>query len=97
MIQPSNIHSLTDFVRRAREHSDRLQESGKPEVLTVNGSAKLVVQSAAAYEMLMDRLEELESLAGIRHGLASMKRSEGRPAVEVLDELRAEFDIPRNA
>lgn len=76
MINTQNIFSLTDFQRNTKAHMERLKESGKPEVLTINGQAELVVQNAEAYQALVDRLESIE---GIRLGLSSMHRNEGRP------------------
>jgi PHD/YefM family antitoxin component YafN of YafNO toxin-antitoxin module len=49
-----NIHSLSDFQRNAKDHIRKLKRSGKPAVLTVNGEAEVVVQSAEAYQKLLD-------------------------------------------
>ena len=93
MIKTSDIHSLTDFQRNARVHIDRLRETRRPEVLTVNGRAELVVQDAAAYQELVDRVDRAEAIAGIQRGLDSMRRGEGRPAKDALEELRAELRV----
>lgn len=69
MIHTQNIHSLTDFQRNASGHIKRLKESGLPEVLTVKGRAELVVQTADAYQALLDRLELFESAAAITRGM----------------------------
>jgi len=69
MIYTQNIHSLTDFQRNASGHIKRLKASGLPEVLTVNGRAELVVQTADAYQALLDRLELFESAAAITRGI----------------------------
>lgn len=89
MIRTSEIHSLTDFQRNAREHIQRLRATGRPAVLTVNGRAEVVVQDSAAYQDLLDRLERAEAIVGVNRGLVSMRRGEGRPADEVLEEIRA--------
>ena len=93
MIKTSDIHSLSDFQRSAREHIRRLRETGRPAVLTVNGRAEVVVQEASAYQELLDRLDRAEAIAGINRGLVSMRRGDGRPAEEALDELRAQLGI----
>ena len=93
MFKPSEIHSLTDFQRNAREHIRRLRQSGRPAVLTVNGRAEVVVQDAQAYQDLLDRLDRAEAIVGINRGLVSMRRGEGRDAEAGLDELRAELGI----
>jgi PHD/YefM family antitoxin component YafN of YafNO toxin-antitoxin module len=66
MINLNNIHSLTDFLRNHKEHVKRLRESEAPEVLTVNGTPELVLQTAQGYQGLLDRLEYAENVAGLR-------------------------------
>jgi len=51
---------LTDFQRNTKLHLARLKKTGKPEVLTINGQAEVIVQSAKAYQELIDKLEEME-------------------------------------
>lgn len=92
-----DIYSLTDFQRHAKEHIARLKETGRPEVLTVNGRAELVVQDAASYQKLLDLLDRLEALEGIKQGLESMHRGEGRPAEDVFRDMRNKHDIPLDA
>ncbi len=58
LIRPEDIGSLTDFARNAKTHLDRLRRTGRPELLTVNGKAEVVVQNAAAYQRLIDSLEK---------------------------------------
>lgn len=57
MFQVADIFSLSDFQRRTREHIRRLRETGRPEVLTVNGRAELVVYDAETYQEIADDLE----------------------------------------
>jgi hypothetical protein len=65
--------------------------------VTVNGRAELVVQDAASYRALLDRLDRAEAIVAIREGLDSAKRGEGRPADAVLAELRRMHRISRRA
>jgi len=58
MIRPEDIRSFTDFARNAKAHVDRLRRTGRPELLTVNGKAEVVVQNAAAYQRLIESLEK---------------------------------------
>ena len=60
MIRPEDIGSLTDFARNAKAHLKRLKRTGRPELLTVNGKAEVVVQNASAYQRLLEALEKLE-------------------------------------
>lgn len=92
-VQLSDIHSLSEFQRNTREHIQHLKQSGKPLVLTVNGQAEVVVQSAEAYQKLLDDQELLESIRGISRGLEQAKRGEGRPMREFLESLAKEHGI----
>ncbi|MEE9295681.1 MAG: type II toxin-antitoxin system Phd/YefM family antitoxin [Phycisphaerae bacterium] len=95
MIQLQDICSLTDFQRNAKEHLERLKATGRPQVLTVNGKAEVVVQDAESYQRLLDLVDRAEAIEGIRKGLESMERGEGRPADEVFEEIRRKYNIPR--
>jgi prevent-host-death family protein len=87
MIDLKEIHALTDFQRHTKAHLKRLKETGRPQVLTVNGRAELVVQDAEAYQKLLEAVDRAEALEGIRRGLEDVKAGRTRPLAEVLDEL----------
>ena len=90
MIAIQDIRSLTDFQRDTKAHLKRLKRTGRPEVLTVNGRAELIVQDAAAYE------ETIDAIRGIQRGLDEMEAGSGEPARIVLDRIRAKHKIPRS-
>jgi len=89
MIALQDIRSLTDFQRNTKSHLRRLKNSGRPEVLTVNGRAELIVQDAAAFEDMLD------AIRGIQRGLDAMKAGTSKPFRQALDEIRAQHKIPR--
>ena len=86
MVDLTNIHPMTGFLRDHKAHLARLAESGKPEVLTVNGTAKVVVQDVAAYQKLLDQVEIAEDIRIIRERLADVKR--GVPGVPLDEAMR---------
>src|SRR5437016_2842668 len=88
-----NIHSLSDFQRNARDHIRKLKASGKPAVLTVNGEAEVVVQSAEAYQKLLKDRELLDSIRSISRGLEQARRGEGRAMREFLEALAKDHGI----
>src|SRR5688572_26451355 len=88
-----DIRPLSDFQQNASEHIERLKQSGQPEVLTVNGHAEVVVQSAEAYQKLLDDVEELRNIRVLRQSLEEAKRGEGRPARQVLREIADKHSI----
>ncbi len=64
-----DIQSLSNFKRNTVEFIEQMKQTGNPLVLTVNGKAELVVQDAVSYQKLLDALERLEAIAGIKQGL----------------------------
>ena len=97
MVHLEDIHSLTDFQRNTKEYIQRLKETGRPEVLTVNGKAEIVVQDAASYQKLLELIDRVEAIEGIQKGLESMQRGEGQPAQEVFTRLRKKHNIQHDA
>ena len=97
MIELTDIRSLSDFQRNAKAHLQKLRRTGKPEVLTVKGEPKVVVQDAAAYEAMLQRLDELEAVTGIQRGIESAKQNKGRPMREFMAEMRLRHRIPDSA
>ena len=84
MFQSSDIHTVTEFSRKPAEHIKRLSESKRPELLTVNGKAAVVVQDAETYEKMATLAEYAESVQSIRQAMTE----QGRP----LAEFTAEFE-----
>lgn len=91
-----DIHSLSDFKRRTSDFLARMKTTGRPQVLTINGKAELVVQDAESYQKLLDLVERVEAIEGIERGLDAMRRGKGRPADKVLARLRKKVKIPRS-
>ena len=87
MFQSSDIHTVTEFIRKPAEHIKRLAESKRPEVLTVNGKAAVIVQDAETYEKIAALAEYAESIQSIRQAMLEG----GRP----LNEFAAEFEAKR--
>lgn len=92
MIDLNTVCSLTEFQRNAKDHVKRLTRTGKPQVLTVNGRAAVIVQDAASYQRLLDERERLEALAGVRRGLNAMKRGRVRPLKDALNDLKRKYE-----
>jgi PHD/YefM family antitoxin component YafN of YafNO toxin-antitoxin module len=93
MIDLRNVRSLSDFQRNTKSHLRRLKQTGKPEVLTVNGQAEIIVQDASSYQELLDALEQAETLAGIRRGLDQANRGEGRSMRQAIEDIATRAGI----
>jgi PHD/YefM family antitoxin component YafN of YafNO toxin-antitoxin module len=83
-----DINSLSNFKRNTTGFIEQLRETKSPLVLTINGVSELVVQSAEGYQQLLDRIEYLETTAGIQRGLNELAAGQAVEAVSALDILR---------
>lgn len=89
MVNLNDIHSMTGFLRNHKAHLDRLSTTGRPEVLTVNGEARVVVQDVAAYQKMLDALDYAETVQILRERMAAIDAGEpGIPAEQVFAEMR---------
>ena len=91
-----DIDSLTNFKRQTAEYLHRLQETGEPVVLTVNGKAQVVVQDVAAYQKLVEtatKADRDETLTAIREGLADVEAGRTKPARAALRALAKKYGI----
>ncbi|MGB7444070.1 MAG: type II toxin-antitoxin system Phd/YefM family antitoxin [Coleofasciculaceae cyanobacterium] len=94
MLSLSEIHPLSEFQRGAKAFIARLKETKAPMVLTVNGKAAAVVQDAESYQQLLDRIELLESIVGIRKSIEEFDRGEGMPLKEAFQQLQEKYGLP---
>jgi prevent-host-death family protein len=92
MFNLNDVRPLTEFLRNHKQHVARLQKLRRPELLTVNGKPAVVIQDAASYQELLERVEQAEALEGIQRGLDAMKRGDARPLAAVLDDLRRKYE-----
>ena len=91
MFRSSDIHTVTEFSRKPAEHIKRLSESKRPEILTVNGKAAVVIQDAETYERMAQLADYAESIQNIRQALSE----QGRPLSEFTKEFEAKHGITR--
>lgn len=87
------MHSLTDFLRNHKRHVADLKESGRPEILTINGKAELIVQDAESYQQLLDRLAEVEFVSAVNEGIADYKAGRTMDLDEAFDSVKEELGL----
>jgi PHD/YefM family antitoxin component YafN of YafNO toxin-antitoxin module len=94
MLDVKEIHSLTEFTRNTKEMVGRIKRTKKPLVLTVNGKAEVVVQDAVAYQELLEHIEKLEAIEGVRQGLESMRKGKGVGLEQFKAEMQKKHGLP---
>ena len=85
MITIDSIHPVSEFSRKPAEYIKRLKETRKPEVLTVNGKAEVVIQDAKAYE---EMLELLESIKQISKSVKDIEERKTKPLDEAFSDIK---------
>ncbi len=80
----NSIHPVSDFSRKPAEYIKRLKETKKPEILTVNGKAEVVVQDAKAYEEMVALLETVKK---VNVASAAFDNGEGISVQEAFEKL----------
>jgi len=83
----TDIRPLTEFKRDSVRMIKRMKETGRPQILTVNGKPSVVVMDAAAWQAMQDRLDHAETVAGIRKGLTQARAGDGIEAARFFDGL----------
>ena len=75
MVDLRDVFSLTDFLRNHKQHVTKLTRTGKPVVLTIKGKPALVLQSAEAYQDLLDLIDPAKGRGS--ENIAARKRRDG--------------------
>ncbi len=65
-------------------------------MLTVNGRAELVVLNAIAFQTLLEKIDRLETLAGIKRDLDKITAGKTKLADEVFDAIRKKHKVPKS-
>lgn len=97
MFKTSDVRALSDFQRNYNEHIERLKKTRRPELLTRNGQAVLIIQDPDAYQEILDRLEEAETILAVHRALQEADRGEASPLSESLPRLRERLGIGARA
>ena len=92
-----DIHSLSEFKRNTNQFLHRMRGNGHPVVLTINGKAEFVVQDAGSYQRLLDRVDELEAIEGVKRGIADVEAGRVTPLRQFEKEFRAKHALPSHS
>ena len=89
-----DIHSLTDFKRNTPTFLEQLRDTRRALVLTVNGKAEVAVMGADTFQFVLEALDQLDTLQGIRRGLDQARRGEGVSLEEFDRAMRKKHELP---
>jgi prevent-host-death family protein len=89
----NDIHSLSHFKRKTAELMTRMKKTGNPVVLTVNGSAELVVQDAGAYQRLVQQAQRAEMLGFLEQSRKDIEAGRTQPAKKALQRLARKYKL----
>jgi PHD/YefM family antitoxin component YafN of YafNO toxin-antitoxin module len=90
-----DIQPLSTFKRNTNQLITQMKNTGHPIVLTINGKAELVIQDATSYQKLLDTIEELETIIGIKQGLEDLAQGRTRPVNQFIEEMQKKHGISR--
>ena len=91
MYTTSDIYPVSDFNRKSAEHIKRVQETKKPEVLTVNGKAAVVMVDPESYDKLAKAAELARTLEQIARANAEHESGQSQPLHEAFQDLKNEL------
>jgi PHD/YefM family antitoxin component YafN of YafNO toxin-antitoxin module len=84
----NGIRSLSDFKQNSSEILKYIHRTHSPAVLTINGKAEAVLLDPESYQMLINKIAQLESGKKIKTALVEMENSDGISATESFKKLR---------
>ena len=76
------------------QYVDRMEREGRPITLRIDDRPPLAIADKRAYQMLWELIDRIETIEGVREGLAQMERGEGRPLEEVVEDIRKKHRLP---
>ena len=91
MYSTSDIYPVSDFSRKTNEHIKRLQETMRPEVLTVNGKAAVVMVDPESYDKLAQEAELARTLSQMALAKAEHEAGESLPLDDIFSTLKGKL------
>ncbi len=92
-MRTDDIHPVSEHRTHLTEHLRRVQESGRPMVITQKGRAAGVLLSPAAYDELVKEAEFVRDVRALREGLEEAAAGKGVDAREALRTIAANHGL----
>ena len=91
MYSSGDIYPVADFNRKPSEHIKRVQETKKPELLTVNGKAAVVLVDPESYDEMTRNQDLLQTLKAMAVANEQHETGQAKPAQQVFETLKKEL------
>jgi PHD/YefM family antitoxin component YafN of YafNO toxin-antitoxin module len=88
MLDPTDVHPLTDFQRNAKSHLSRLHKNKRVTALTVNGRTAAILLDPTEYNRISSLAQEAEDMAALRVAFSELKAGKGKSLATVAADLR---------
>jgi hypothetical protein len=86
--------SDTQLQPSAMELIRQLRKAGQPVVLTINGTAELVVEDDGSLQKLLELVDRLETIESVRKGMRDLEEGRGLSLEEFKEQVRKKHGIP---
>lgn len=93
MIDLQRIHPVSDFVRNYRSFLLRLKETGRPEVLTINGVPECVLVEPARFQEMLEAWEQLRFRGAVQEAIDALGEGQGKPVDEAFKDIRKKLEL----
>ncbi len=97
MLDPTDVHPLTDFQRNAKLHLSRLHRDKRATALTVNGRTAAILLDPTEYKRISSLAQEAEDMAALRIAFAELQSGKGKTFAEVAADIRKRRQAHRAA
>lgn len=86
--------TIANFANNPAPILEKLRRSSEPMLLVQDGAGDIVVQDATSYQHMLDKMDQLESLAAIKESLQDMAAGRTWPMREALAQLATKHHLP---
>ncbi len=87
-VAATDIRSATDFRQSPAEHAERINTRGRPEIMTVNGRAALVLVPPALFDEMVRKAEALDLCLAVSESEQDRAAGRVRTADEAFEAIR---------
>lgn len=91
MIATQHTQSLSDFRQKAAKTLERLNKTDEAEILTVNGQARAVLLSPAAFDRMVREAQLARDVTTVRKAMDQIDQGRGMQVEEALNPTRSKL------